>query len=331
MVRATQVIVVLALALGPVAPSAPPGTDERDQGKPGMMTLEQLRREPVRFALDIPYAATDNPRQRLDLYLPKAPRAGKLPVIVFLHGGGWVQGDKADGAAPLMPFVRSGEYAGVSVGYRLSDEAVWPAQIHDCKAAIRWIRANADRYGLDPKRIAVWGRSAGAHLALMLGVAGDVPQLEGDLGPHGDRTSEVSGVVNFFGVTKIVHIASRYNDFDRDVPQTPEARLLGGPVRDNAKKARSASPITHVTPNDPPVLTIHGTADRTVPYVLAVRLDRALTRAGVPSYLIPVVGADHGDFPDEAMDRTADFLAKVLLGKDVDISTTALKKPRPDE
>jgi acetyl esterase/lipase len=183
-----------------------------------------------------------------------------LPVIVFFHGGGWLQGDKADGVARLMPFVRSSEYAGVSVGYRLSGEATWPAQIYDCKAAIRWIRAHADKYDLDPERI------AGSHLALMLGVSCDLPELEGDVGPHGDMTSEVSGVVNFFGVTEILAIIGQPSDIDRTSLQAPEAMLIGGALLNNTEKARAASPITYVTPNDPPVLTIHSTADLTVPY-----------------------------------------------------------------
>jgi acetyl esterase/lipase len=146
------VLIAIALTIGSVAVSAQPSTDECDQGKQGVMSLEELRQESIRFELDIPYAATDNPRQRLDLYLPKEPGSDKLAVIVFFHGGGWLQGDKADGAARLMPFVRGGEYAGVSVGYRLSGEATWLAQIHDCKGAIRWIRAHADKYGNGAQR-----------------------------------------------------------------------------------------------------------------------------------------------------------------------------------
>lgn len=296
----------------------------------GVMPLDALRREPVRPQLDIPYAATDNPRQRLDLYLPDKPGSNRLPVIVFLHGGGWRYGDKASGAAHLMPFVRSGEYAGVSAGYRLSDEAIWPAQIHDSKAAIRWIRANADKYGLDSRRIAVWGRSAGAHLALMLGVSSDVPELEGDLGRHTDMTSAVSGVVNFFGVTDIPALIGQPSDIDRADPLAPEARLIGRALPGNADAARAASPMTYLTPNDAPVLTLHGTADNIVPYDQAVRLDRALTQAGVPSYFISVTGARHGGFPEEAIGRVRDFFSKILLGNDVEIPTGTLNKPESD-
>jgi acetyl esterase/lipase len=323
-------LIVIALTIGSFIVSCRLIADEYDQGGLGMVTSDELRQEPVRFELDIPFAATGNPRQRLDLYLPKKPASDKLPVIVFIHGGGWLGGDKADGAARLTPFVRGGEYAGVSVEYRLLNEAIWPAQIHDCKAAIRWIRAHAGAYGLDPERIAVWGWSAGAHLALMLGFTGDAPELEGDVGPHNDMASKVSGVVNFFGVTDIPAIIGQPSDIDRTSRRAPEARLIGGALLENLEKARAASPIAHVSPNDPPVLTIHGDADPIVPYDQAVRLDKALKKAGVQSYFISVAGAGHGGLPDEAVERAGDFFSKILLGKDVKISTETLNQPVSD-
>src|SRR5262249_25958090 len=114
--------------------------------------------ESVQLVADVPYAGTDNPRQRLDLLAPKRPTADRpTPVIVFTHGGAWRGGDRLVGHAALAPYVSSGEYAGVTVGYRLTDRATWPAQIHDCKAAVRWVRANAAKYRLDPDRIGVIG------------------------------------------------------------------------------------------------------------------------------------------------------------------------------
>ena len=326
MMSSTWIAVVLAAAAF-TTPTQPSATDQRPQGPAGAMTVEELRRHPVRFMLDIPYAGNDNPRQRLDLYLPEQPATDRLPVIVFLHGGGWMQGDKADGARRLLPFVAAGRYAGVSAGYRLSGEATWPAQIHDAKAAVRWVRANAAEHGLDPEHIAVWGRSAGAHLALMLGATGDVRDLEGDVGGHPGQSSRVSAVVNFFGVTDMQALIGETSDIDRTSPEAPEALLIGGALRENPAKARAASPLTYVTPGDPPVLTLHGTGDRTVPYDQAARLHEALTRARVPSYLITVNKAGHGGFPDEATERTAAFFARVLLGENVTVPTEALNLP----
>jgi acetyl esterase/lipase len=298
--------------------------DERDLSTGGAMALEELRRESITFELDIPYADTGNPRHRLDVYLPKDRKIDKLPVIVFFHGGGWMQGDKADGAGRLMPFVRKGEYAGVSAGYRLSGEAQWPAQIYDCKAAIRWVRANATRYGLDADRIGVWGRSAGAHLVLMLGVTGDVPELEGDIGPNERMSSKVAAVANFFGVTEMLAIIGQPSNIDRTRADAPEAKLIGGALRENPDKAKAASPINYITSNDPPVLTVHGTEDRSVPYDQAVRFDAALRKAAVPSYFVTVKGAGHGDFDTAADDRVNAFFDKFLRGQDVEISTATI-------
>jgi acetyl esterase/lipase len=320
-------LIVIAWMFVPLVTFGELNKDERDLRKGGGMGLEELRREPIRFELDIPYADTGNPRHRLDLYLPKNRKSDRLPVIVFFHGGGWMQGDKSLGAAGLMPFLRTGQYAGVSVGYRLSGEAQWPAQIYDCKAAIRWVRANATTYELDADHIGVWGSSAGGHLALLLGVSGDVPELEGDIGPNKGVSSKVAAVANFFGVSELLAMIGQPSDIDRTRSDAPEARLISGALRENPNKAKAASPITYVTANDPPVLTVHGTKDRTVPYDQAVRLDAALRKVGVPSYFVTVKGGGHGDFGNAAADRVEAFFDKYLRGKDVKISTDPLIKP----
>jgi acetyl esterase/lipase len=315
----------LALAMLPCAAHAEPSPGERDLDPGRAALLEELRREPVAFEADLPYAATGNPRQRLDLYLPKDREREKLPVLVYFHGGAWRYGDKSEGAGWLMPLLRTGQYAGLSAGYRLSGEATWPAQIHDAKAAIRWVRANASRYGLDAERIGVWGRSAGGHLALMLGASGDVPELEGEVGEHVGVSSKVAAVANVFGVTELLAMIGPQSDFDRTRADAPEALLLGGPLRENPDKAKAASPLTYVSPGDPPVLTVHGTADRTVPYDQAVRLDAALRAAGVPSYFVRVEGAGHGDLGSAADDRVAAFFARYLLGERAPVSTAPIQ------
>jgi acetyl esterase/lipase len=322
-------VLVIALALLPAVLFAQPRKDERDFSAGGALSREELSGEPVTFELDLPYAGSANPRQRLDLYLPKSRGSDKLPVIVFFHGGGWMQGNKSDGAGRLLPFVRSGHYAGVSAGYRLSSEAPWPAQIHDAKAAIRWVRANGARYGLDTGHIGVWGRSAGGHLALMLGTSGDVPALEGDLGPYPGVSSKVAAVANFFGVSELLAIIGQPSDLDRTRANAPEAMLIGGPLPENREKAKAASPVTYITPHDPPVLTVHGTADSTVPYDQAVRLDAALRKAGVPSYFVTVDGGGHGNFGTAASDRVEAFFDKYLRGKDVAVPTGPLQRPKP--
>lgn len=283
----------------------------------------------VEIQRDIPYAATDNERQRLDLVLPKMRAADKpLPVIVFIHGGAWRSGNKSGGVRRVAPFVAQGKYAGVSVGYRLTGDAIWPAQIHDCKAAIRWIRGNADKYNLNPDRIAVWGSSAGGHLVAMLGVTGDVPALEGTLGKYTDQSSKVYCVIDEYGPTDFL----RMNDFpgtmNHDSPNSPESILIGGAIQENKDKARAACPLSYVSKGDAIFLIIHGTDDKLVPFNQSELLNAALEKAGLSSTLVPVKGGQHGGFrsPDYRP-RVAAFLRKNLLGEDVAVPSDPIREP----
>ncbi|MGB9690413.1 alpha/beta hydrolase fold domain-containing protein [Thermogutta sp.] len=253
---------------------------------------------------DIPYAQTDHPRQRLDLLLPKKRASDKpLPVVVAIHGGAWMGGDKRQVVGWLIPFVASGQYAGVSVGYRLSQDATWPAQIYDCKAALRWIRGNAKKYNLDREKIGVIGWSAGGHLVAMLGTSGGVKELEGDLGEFTSESSGVACVVDFFGPTDFLTIGDHPSQIKHNAPDSPEARLIGGAIPDNPDKARQASPITFVSEDDPPFLLVHGTKDPLVPHQQSVILRDALRKAGVPAYLITVEDGGHGGFKNPEIER----------------------------
>ena len=271
---------------------------------------------------DIPYADNDNPRQKLDMFLPKDPKSDKpLPVVVFIHGGAWRAGNKSGGLRMVAPYVESGNYAGASIAYRLSSEAIWPAQIHDCKAAIRWLKANAKKHNLDPDRIAVWGTSAGGHLVAMLGVSSDVKQLEGKIGKNLKFDSRVACVVNWFGPTDMLTIGKYPSHLKHDAPNSPEAKLLGGAIHENKPAARSASPVTHVSKGDSPFLTMHGTNDQTVPFNQGERIHEALTKAGVPSIFVKMVGAGHGGFrPPETQERVKAFIEKYLRDKKVEVS-----------
>ncbi|MCU0607757.1 MAG: alpha/beta hydrolase [Candidatus Edwardsbacteria bacterium] len=311
---------IAAAALAALAPAQPAG----DNPAPGAPTEDQLKKANLNYELDVPYAGDANPRHRLDIYISKGRMSGKIPVIVFLHGGGWAGGDKAEGAGRLLPLVRGGSYAGVAVGYRLTGEAVWPAQLHDCKAAVRWLRANAAKYGLDPDRIGAWGVDAGGHLALMLGATGDAPALEGSVGPHAGVSSRVSAVANFGGATELLAIIGQPGDIDRHLETSPEALLVGGGLRENPGRSRAASPVAHASAGDPPVLTVHGDQDMTVPHDQAERLDAALRKAGVASYFVTVRGGGHGDFGTLADGRVKEFLDKNLKGKGGRVSTSPL-------
>ncbi len=207
--------------------------------------------ENVRIEKDIPYAGTQNPRQTLDLLLPRAPKGGKpLPLVVNIHGGAFRAGDKSMGVRELADLVEAGDYAVATINYRLSGEAIWPAQIHDSKAAIRWLRANAAKYGLDPDRIGVIGASAGGHLAAMLGTGGGVAALEGDVGTHTDVSSRVKCVVDQFGPSDLPAMGDYPGRIDHNAPDSPESELIGGALPANKDKARAASPITYVSRDD---------------------------------------------------------------------------------
>ena len=256
----------------------------------------------VREVLDKPYADTQNPRQRLDLILPSKPASKAIPAIVFIHGGAWRQGNKRSGRRLLTPFVESGRYVGVSVGYRLSQEARWPAQIHDCKAAIRWIRANAKAYGIDPKKIAVWGTSAGGHLVSMLGVSENIEDLEGALGKHTNESSRVTCVANYFGPSALLTMDDFPSSITHNSSDSPESQLIGGPIQEHKEKSQNASPITHVTKDDAPFLHVHGDQDKLVPFNQSQVLDAALDKAGVPSLLITMRDRGHGGFNSPELD-----------------------------
>ena len=304
----------LAIAKGRPQPGRPP------QGQPRPLPAG------VEAKLDLPYAGTENPRQKLDLYLPKERKSDKpLPVIVFIHGGGWRNGDKAGGIGNLGRFVASGDYAGVSVGYRLSAEAQWPAQIHDCKAAIRWIKAHAAEHGLDPAKIAVWGTSAGGHLVSMLGTSGDVKELEGSLGKHLDQDSKVTCVANYYGPENFLTMIRQPSTINRTGSRDyPEALLLGGPVPEREAVAKEASPVTHVTPGDAPFFTAHGTDDKVVPYAQGKEIHAALTQAGVPSILQEMTNGGHG-FRSEILDhRLKQFFDLHLRGIESKIESTPI-------
>jgi len=272
---------------------------------------------------DIEYAKAGDISLQLDVYKPKAESTKARPVIVWIHGGGWQNGNKSSGMGRLSSYVAGGEFVGVSVGYRLTDKGSWPAQIHDCKAAIRWIRANAERLGIDADKIGVWGSSAGGHLVSHLGSSGDVKEVEGDLGTTG-ASSRVACVVDFCG-------PSDFPNFQlTSGAQNPVTKLLGGLPKDKPEVAKAASPITYVTKDDPPFLIVHGTDDRTVPFDQAVRFHEAQKQAGINTTFVKIEGGGHGIGGPEVEARVRAFLEKHLLGKDVQVSAEPIKQAAPE-
>jgi acetyl esterase/lipase len=273
-------------------------------------------RNQVEVHFDQPYAGTDNPKQRLDLYLPKHRSSDKpLPVIVYFHGGGWIQGDRIGAFPGAIKGVATGDYAVVGAGYRLGTEAHWPAQIYDCKAAIRWIRGHAKDYNLDPNKIAATGNSAGGHLASLLGTSGDVKELEGNLGEWTKESSRVNCVVTLCGPEDLTKPLCFDKQGKPIVKDAATIGLLGGTYEEKHAEAVAASPITYVSPDDPPFFIAQGTADTRVDYANAVALHAALQKAGVPVLLIPLTNGGHGAVSNaELQARSHQFLEMHLRG-----------------
>ena len=313
--------------------------EQVDTNKDGFISVAEDRRIPggrldgVKVDRDVRYAADKNPRHTLDLFRPKYPRSKSMPCIVFIHGGGWQRGNKMGGGDVVMPFVTSQRFVGVSVTYRLSGEAKWPAQLHDCKAAIRWLKANAKTFNINPDRICVWGTSAGGHLASMLGVTSGDTLLEGKIGKHLDQDSSVKCVISWFGPSELLRMNDFPSDIDHDAPVSPESRLIGGPIQRLKPIARQASPVSHVDAKDSPILLMHGDKDKLVPIDQSVRFDKVLKAKGVESVMIKVQGAGHGVFQHpEVNNRIRSFLERYLLDrKNVKVSneTIVLPKPKP--
>jgi acetyl esterase/lipase len=273
--KATSFIVALLFASLPACKS---------QAQPPPAGTRTLR--------DLAYVPGGHERQKLDLYLP-ANTNGARPLILWIHGGAWRGGSKDK--CPAVRFVAQG-YAVASANYRLSHHAAFPAQVEDCKAAVRWLRAHAKEYGLDPDRFGAWGSSAGGHLVALLGTTGGVGVF--DRGPNLEVSSRVQCVVDFFGPTDLARMAAQSGPESRmnhDAPDSPESLLIGGAVPGNKDKAAKASPITYVSRDDPPMLLVHGDADPLVPWQQSEELDAALRKSGVEATLHIVKGGGHGN------------------------------------
>jgi acetyl esterase/lipase len=243
-----------------------------------------LTDEDVVYLPDIIYGSASGIDLMLDITMPRTTGQTPLPVVVFLHGGGWERGDKASllGKGSGKFFAKNG-FIAVSVNYRLTHVAVFPAQIHDVKAAIRWVKTHEDKYNMDPAKIGIWGHSAGGHLAALAGVAKDVVTLEGDCDMPG-ITGEVQAVITSAAPVDLLHMGGWHNGVD-----SSDARLLGGPILENQEAAKSASPITYMAEDSPPFLIIHGDRDDIVPYEQAETLFKALPSAT----LVRVKNGDH--------------------------------------
>ena len=258
---------------------------------------------------DIEFAKVDGHSLKLDLYLPA--NGEESPLVVWIHGGGWRAGSKEKCS---VKWLTEHGFAIASISYRLTDKATFPAQIHDCKGAVRWLRANADKYGYRTCKIAVAGSSAGGHLAALLGISGNVKALEGNVGGNLDQSSRADAIIDYFGAT----------DFIQRTKSQPHKTikegsivnlLLGGPADKKVELARQASSAFHVTKDDPPLLILHGKKDDKVLLAQSTRLESVYKEANLPVTLLVLENSGHGGsefFSVDARKQAVQFLENHL-------------------
>jgi acetyl esterase/lipase len=274
----------------------------------------------VKVERNLVFASIGKKHLKLNLYRPDNG-SRNVPVVVLIYGGAWMMRNPGMEIPRAKWLARHG-YAAAVIDYRLSSEALFPAQIYDCKAAVRWLRANAAKYRLDAAHIGAWGDSSGGHLACLLGTAGKVPALEGNEG-NTNESGQVQAVVDFFGPTDFLQMQAHAlpgSWLNHNSPKAPEALLIGGPVQENREKTERANPIKYVTHDAPPFFIAHGDQDTLVPCNQSELLFDALKKAHDNVTFYKIAGAGHEDPAfDSVMMRAAvlAFLDKYL-------------KPHPD-
>ena len=243
---------------------------------------------PTRIS-DIEYASVDSNPLLLDLYLPETPKPA--PLIVWVHGGAWRAGSKD--RMPVSGLVDRG-FAIASINYRLTPVAPFPANVHDIKAAIRFLRAKAVEYGYDASQVTIAGASAGGHLAALVGVTNGHPALEGKVGEHLEESSDVQAIVSFYGASNLQTILNQSTPHGLSVRIPALELLLGARPELKPDLARLASPVAHVDRNDPPLLLIHGDQDPQMPVNQSLELTGIYELIGRPVVLEIVHGGAHG-------------------------------------
>lgn len=275
---------------------------------------------------NLTYAIANNYECKLDLWLPESP-GERIPTLIYLHGGGWVSGDREQFALLFLPFIEMG-FAVANVQYRMAHVSPAPSAVQDCRAALRWVIYNADNYGFDTDRIIAFGHSAGGHLALLTGMLQASDGFDWEIPGSNDRERQemmwryyaakqagkeeldVAAIIEWSGVTDV-------NDLLDGPNKKGYALVWLGTVPHIEELARQVSPLTYVRPGLPPMLLIHGDADPIVPYSHAVRLHEALDRAGVRNRLVTISGGGHVRFRREEMARIYAYIRTLLVRNDL--------------
>ena len=258
------------------------------------LTAAEPAPHPVKTHADIEFARPGGIPLLLDILVPADVE--KPPLVLFIHGGGWRQGDRKKNKLDWLP---AHGFAVACIEYRLSQEAVFPAQIHDCHTALRWLQAHVGDYGYDTSRVIVAGASAGGHLAALMGVGAGVAELQGAVP---SSLPKIHGILDYYGATDLIARAA-LQPKECEQPEGKVYRLLGGKVSENTDLARLASPVTHVTPDDPPLLILHGERDDTVPVSQSELLRDRYQAANLEVQLHIKPGVGHGWTKSDAQER----------------------------
>jgi len=257
----------------------------------------------------IVYAETGNTKLLLDLYMPSAKKNPFL--IIWVHGGAWRSGSKESPPLGMLPY----GYALASINYRLSDEAPFPTPIYDIKASIRFLRANAKKYGYRSDKIIIWGSSSGGHYAALIGTTNNDKELEGTIGNYLNESSSVQAILDFYGPTDFLTILKQSTPHGLDVRVPALKLLLGKPVEEVPELARKASPVFQVDSTDPPIFIVHGDQDPQVPVNQSLELMAAYKKNNLEFQMEIIPGAAHGGDAygkKELMETMNKFLKSVL-------------------
>jgi acetyl esterase/lipase len=258
---------------------------------------------------NIVYAEVGNKKLLLDLYMPSGKKEPYL--IVWVHGGAWRSGSKESPPPGLLPY----GYALASINYRLSEEAIFPAPVHDIKASVRFLRANAKKYGYRSDKIIIWGSSAGGHLAALTGTTNNDKELEGNIGANLTESSSIQVILDFYGPSNFMTILNQSTPHGLSVRVPALKLLLGKPVEEVPELAKKASPVYQVDPSDPPMLIVHGDQDIQVPINQSLELMAAYKKNNLVVQFESISGAGHGGAAydsKEMMETLKKFLDEIL-------------------
>lgn len=264
------------------------------------------------FHKDILYAHAPQRELRLDLYLPNAVKQPYL--ILWVHGGAWSSGSKEN---PPLDLLNKG-YALASIDYRLTTDAIFPAFVYDIKAAIRYLRANASAYGYHADKMFIWGSSAGGHLAALAGVTNRIRELEGNLGDYLKVSSDLQGIIDFYGPSNLTTILAQSTPHGIQVRAPALALMFGKPIDQIKDELEKASPVYYVSADDPPLFICHGDQDIQVPINQSIELYGKYKALKLPVQMEYVYGAGHGgkQYNDpKLIDMIDAFLKKIILNK----------------